>query len=159
MRGVHGGADPGHEAHDDRQFRRRCRLLDHLDADAGCGGRTVGLARYFGDVKRQGGPVARVRARHRADQQKDGGAVVVFSDITERRRAEARLQFTQGTVDNAADPIYWVGLDRGQIVYANHAASRALGFSRDELMTMTLGEIDPYATATVMASARDTLRA
>ncbi|MBM3560742.1 MAG: PAS domain S-box protein, partial [Alphaproteobacteria bacterium] len=42
---------------------------------------------------------------------------------------------------------------------ANHAASRALGFSRDELMTMTLGEIDPYATATVMASARDTLRA
>ncbi|MGE0255348.1 MAG: PAS domain S-box protein [Alphaproteobacteria bacterium] len=88
----------------------------------------------------------------------DGGAVVVFNDITERRRAEVRLEFTQNTVDNAADPIYWVRLDSGAIIYANHAASRTLGYSRDDLVTMTLGEIDPYATPEVMAAARDTLR-
>ncbi len=36
------------------------------------------------------------------------GSVIAFRDITERLKAEKRLQFTQYAVDNAADVVFWV---------------------------------------------------
>ncbi len=63
-------------------------------------------------------------------------------DISERKKAEAALRFTQFAVDRASDSAFWVGSD-GRFVYVNDAVCRSLGYSRDELLTMRVGEIDP----------------
>lgn len=63
-------------------------------------------------------------------------------EIVERRRAEKVLQLTQFTVDRAAQGIFWVG-PHAEILYANDAACDVLGYSRDELLRMTVPDIDP----------------
>ncbi len=75
------------------------------------------------------------------------GSVVAFRDITRRRAAEKRLQFTQYAVDNAADAVFWINPADGKLEYANEIACRILGRSREELLTMTIGEINPNVTA------------
>jgi len=52
------------------------------------------------------------------------------------------LRMIRFSVEHAADPIFWVGSD-GRILYANDEACRSLGYSRDELLTMTVHDIDP----------------
>ena len=42
------------------------------------------------------------------EEKEQIGAVSVVSDITERKRAEKTLQFTQFAVENASDCIYWM---------------------------------------------------
>ena len=70
------------------------------------------------------------------------GAVISFTDITERKRAERRLQFTQYAVDNAVEAIFWVRPGDAGLDYVNAAACRSLGYSRDELLAMSILEID-----------------
>ncbi|HDQ72894.1 MAG TPA: PAS domain S-box protein, partial [Chloroflexi bacterium] len=63
-------------------------------------------------------------------------------EIQERKRAEEALRLTQFSLDRAADAIFWMGPDT-RFVYANDAACRSLGYSRDEMHTMCLHDIDP----------------
>ncbi|MGA3040899.1 MAG: PAS domain S-box protein [Bryobacteraceae bacterium] len=44
--------------------------------------------------------------------------------------------------DFAADAVFWVQQD-GQVLYANEAACRSLGYSRDELRAMKVQDFDP----------------
>jgi PAS domain S-box-containing protein len=73
---------------------------------------------------------------------KVGGRVWSFTDITERVRNEASLKLTQFTIDQAADPIFWIG-EKAQIIYVNDTACRKLGYTREELLKMTVHDIDP----------------
>ena len=59
-----------------------------------------------------------------------------------RRRAEEALRLTQFAVEHSSESIYWVRSD-GRITYANKAACRALGYSSDELISMTVPDINP----------------
>jgi len=70
------------------------------------------------------------------------GLVGICRDITEHKRAEDALKLTQFALDNAADAAYWMGPD-AKFVYVNNAACRSLGYSRQELLTMTVHDIDP----------------
>ncbi|MHC4143633.1 MAG: PAS domain S-box protein [Planctomycetota bacterium] len=70
------------------------------------------------------------------------GIVAIGQDITERKRAEKMLQFTQFSIDNAAMAAGWTTAD-GRLVYVNAAACRLLGYSREELLTMKVHDIDP----------------
>lgn len=76
----------------------------------------------------------------------EGGNVLYrvsnVQDITESRQVKEALLLTQFAVDNNMDPIYWVRAD-GRIRYANSAACEILGYTRDELESMTVSEIDP----------------
>ncbi len=87
------------------------------------------------------------------------GSVVAFRDITERLEAEKRLQFTQYAVDNAADAVFWINPIDGKIEYANEAASRALEYSREELLAMNIAQISPNATPERLAGRMAELRA
>ena len=76
--------------------------------------------------------------------QKDGetvGTVVAFRDISERKAAEARLKFTQYAVDNAADSVYWVRASDGKLEYVNNAAANILGYTQEELLSMSIGDV------------------
>jgi PAS domain S-box-containing protein len=59
-----------------------------------------------------------------------------------RKRAEQRLQMTQSAVDSAADEVLWVRPD-GSIGYANDQACNALEYTREELLTLSVEDIDP----------------
>jgi two-component system, sensor histidine kinase and response regulator len=79
------------------------------------------------------------------------GSVIAFRDITERLKAEKRLQFTQYAVDNAADVVFWVNPVDGQIEYANEAAARTIEYPRQELLAMNIADINPNATPARLA--------
>ncbi len=70
------------------------------------------------------------------------GVLVVGEDVTETRRREARLDLTQFAVDHAADAAFWMTED-GRFFYVNDAACRVLGYTQDELLWMTVHDIDP----------------
>jgi PAS domain S-box-containing protein len=70
------------------------------------------------------------------------GAVVTFVDITERKRAERELGLTQFSLENASDSVLWVD-SQARFVYANKAACRSLGHSREELLSISVPDIDP----------------
>jgi PAS domain S-box-containing protein len=94
------------------------------------------------------------------------GIVSIF-DITDRKRMEEELQhardelekrvdertrelaetvqtlrFTQFAVDRCSDQAFWLTSD-GRFLYVNDAACHSLGYTRDELVTMSVPEINP----------------
>jgi PAS domain S-box-containing protein len=67
-------------------------------------------------------------------------AVVI--DITERKRLLDQLQLTQFCVDKAAICIFRIS-EEGNIRFANELACLSLGYTPEELYSMTIFEIDP----------------
>ena len=63
-------------------------------------------------------------------------------EIEERKRVEEKLRFTQFAVDHASDAAFWLD-SGGNFTYVNDAACRTLGYSKDELVGMTVHDIDP----------------
>ena len=75
----------------------------------------------------------------------------VQRDITERKRAEEKLRLTQFSLEHASDGVFWMN-PHGRIVYANEAACRSLGCSREELLSLTIPDIDPLFTQEIWES-------
>ena len=71
-----------------------------------------------------------------------GSVVASFVDITERKRAENELLLLKVSVDQAYDEVFWMDFT-GRILYANNAACRVTGYSREELLAMKIFELDP----------------
>jgi PAS domain S-box-containing protein len=65
-----------------------------------------------------------------------------ITDITARKQARQALQFFQFAVEHSSEAEYWTDPD-ARIIYVNEAACRQLGYSREELLTMNVGDIDP----------------
>jgi len=63
-------------------------------------------------------------------------------DITERRATERELRLTQDAVEHFQDIALWVRPD-GKLFYVNERACQALGYSREELLRMSIPDIDP----------------
>ncbi len=66
-------------------------------------------------------------------------------DITEKHQANEALQFTRFSIDHANDMIYWVDPD-GRIVDVNDTTCSKLGYMREELLSMTVFDINPGLT-------------
>ncbi len=63
-------------------------------------------------------------------------------EILFRKHAEESLRFTQFAVDHSADMNFWMD-EEARLVYVNQAACDTLGYSKEELLKMTLLDIDP----------------
>jgi len=56
--------------------------------------------------------------------------------------SQAALARTQFAVDNAPDMVFWTD-DQGGFIYANASSCRRLGYSRGEILSMYVWDIDP----------------
>ncbi|MGB0129789.1 MAG: PAS domain S-box protein, partial [Rhodocyclaceae bacterium] len=67
--------------------------------------------------------------------------VGTMQDVTELKRAEEELQRFRYLVENVGQEVWLVRLD-GRIVFANPAAAQSLGYTVEELVTMTIGDLE-----------------
>ncbi|HFQ80540.1 MAG TPA: PAS domain S-box protein [Desulfobacterales bacterium] len=77
--------------------------------------------------------------------------IAVVRDINERKKLELSLYFTKFAIDQSTDSAFWSRED-GRFIYVNEAACRNLGYSRDELLTMTASDIAPQIPPQAWAS-------
>jgi PAS domain S-box-containing protein len=70
------------------------------------------------------------------------GRVWNFREITEQRRTEEALRRTQFAVDHAVEMVSWVSED-GRYRSVNEATCLMLGYAREELLRLSVWDIDP----------------
>ena len=70
------------------------------------------------------------------------GILFAGLDITERYKAQKQLRFTQFAVDHAGEAAYWMGPD-ARFIYVNELACQSLGYTWNELLQLTVHDIDP----------------
>jgi PAS domain S-box-containing protein len=62
-------------------------------------------------------------------------------DITERRHTRENLKIASFTVDNMADAVFWSTSD-GRFWNVNSAACKMLGFTREELLSLSVSDVN-----------------
>jgi PAS domain S-box-containing protein len=83
--------------------------------------------------------------------------LAIERDITKRKQVEEALRLTQFAMDRARDSVLLVD-DQGALIYVNDAACSSLGYSREELLRMTLFELDPDFAAENWEEHKEQLR-
>lgn len=71
--------------------------------------------------------------------------MVIGRDMTERVESEKRLKMIEMAVNSSAEAVY-INNKELSIIYVNDEACRMLGYSRDELLSMKILEIDAKYT-------------
>jgi two-component system, cell cycle sensor histidine kinase and response regulator CckA len=66
----------------------------------------------------------------------------MIHDITHLKQAEEQLKFKSFTLDNLSDAIFWLSSEC-RIVDVNQTACTRLGYSRAELLALSIADIDP----------------
>ena len=74
----------------------------------------------------------------------------VVENITERKQIEKALTLTRISIDSASDSLYWMKPD-GTIVDVNEAACRLLGYTREEILHLSVSDVDAHHNAEVWA--------
>jgi PAS domain S-box-containing protein len=92
-------------------------------------------------VRKDGRTVILEASLKRAVLEGERRVLAVVHDVTEQRRVERALRMTRFSVDCAGDCIFWED-DQGRLVDANTAACDVLGYTREELLSMSLFDID-----------------
>ncbi|MBT4264510.1 MAG: PAS domain S-box protein [Deltaproteobacteria bacterium] len=84
------------------------------------------------------------------------GVASLAQDITDRIWAEKELRLTKYSVDNSSSAAFWIK-QNGQFHYANKAASRLSGYSHQELLTISLADINSSSTLDALNAHRNEL--
>ncbi len=111
-------------------------------------------------IVRPDGETRHIAASAEVIRAKDGTPLRMIGtnqDITEAKRAEAQLRLTQFAVDNLSDAAYWID-ESGRFIYVNKASCRALGYTADELLGMSLWDIDPDETQSAWPTTLETIK-
>ncbi|MBX3307713.1 MAG: PAS domain S-box protein, partial [Nitrospira sp.] len=82
-----------------------------------------------------------IKTPHRAQNGCVIGLVGVARDVTDLKQAEQALRLTQLAVDRSADFVFWVD-QSARFLYVNDAACVRLGYSREELLRLSVNDID-----------------
>jgi diguanylate cyclase (GGDEF)-like protein/PAS domain S-box-containing protein len=72
-------------------------------------------------------------------------------EIEQRKKIEKTLRLTQFSLDRARDAVYFLN-GNAQFFYVNEAACKTLGYSKEELLEMTIHQIDPNLSPEVWNS-------
>lgn len=67
--------------------------------------------------------------------------LVVIEDITERKQLESSLRLAGFALDSAADLVALIKPD-GKLYYVNDSACKSLGYTREELLRMSVHDVD-----------------
>lgn len=114
--------------------------------------------RFETRFRRKDGQVLDVAVTHNPITWK--GKEVIFCvarDISERKQTERVLHLMQFTVEKTGDQAFWI-TPEGQITYANNAACASLGYRYEELVGLSLSDIDPDCCAAMVAESWDSLK-
>ena len=68
--------------------------------------------------------------------------ITVATDVSARHRAEQALRLAQLSILQSSDAVFWITPD-GRFVNVNEQACHSLGYTREELLTMAVWDIDP----------------
>ncbi|MBW4680976.1 MAG: PAS domain-containing protein [Microcoleus vaginatus WJT46-NPBG5] len=71
-----------------------------------------------------------------------GGLILFTEVVTERNHLAEALQLTQFAMDKAADAVLWMTSD-AKLSYVNEAACHLLGYSAEELLSLSAHDINP----------------
>jgi diguanylate cyclase (GGDEF)-like protein/PAS domain S-box-containing protein len=77
-----------------------------------------------------------------------GEVVAIYEDVTERKLVEKKLQLTQFSMDCAIECLYWITAD-ARFQFVNNTSCQFLGYSREELLTLSVLDIDPCFSAEI----------
>ena len=72
----------------------------------------------------------------------ESSVVMTLTDITERKDVEEALRFSELSMDQALEMVFWVDSE-GKITFANNAMCEQLGYTREELVGMSIYDTDP----------------
>ncbi|NVN89302.1 MAG: PAS domain S-box protein [Desulfuromonadales bacterium] len=86
------------------------------------------------------------------------GSIALVTDISDRKRAEEELKLSQFIIENASTGIMR-GRGDGRIMVANKSAARMLGYSPEELCSLSFFDIDPTLTPELWLKHRNKLGA
>ncbi len=70
-----------------------------------------------------------------------GRVLAVARDITQRRQLDNELRLVRYSIEHSAFPFEWIQ-DDSRFLYVNEATCRSLGYTREELCSMKVGDID-----------------
>ncbi|MHC3994444.1 PAS domain S-box protein [Thiomicrolovo sp. ZZH C-3] len=71
------------------------------------------------------------------------GLLSIGMDVTDKRKTEERLELFHTLFDQSMDAVEIVDIKTLRLLDVNETESRQLGYSREELLNMTVREIDP----------------
>jgi len=66
----------------------------------------------------------------------------LLHEIAEHKHTIRELRFASFTLENITDALYWIARD-GHFVRVNDAVSAMLGYSKEELLSMSIWDVDP----------------
>jgi PAS domain S-box-containing protein len=72
--------------------------------------------------------------------------ICTFIDVTGPRLLSESLKMARYSIDRAQEEIQWL-TPEGKFYYVNDATCAATGYSRDELLSMDIRDVDPQVTA------------
>ncbi len=87
-----------------------------------------------------------------------GQTIIRMMETAERKQVEEALRLTKFAVDRGADMAFWIDRD-ARISYVNDAACERLGYTREELLAMTVLDFDSECPVSVWAQHWDELKA
>jgi len=71
------------------------------------------------------------------------GVVGTYEDITERKRVEREFRLAQFSMEHASGAVELIDPE-ARIIYVNGAGCTALGYSREELLLLSIPDINPH---------------
>ena len=126
-------------------------LADFLAIPPGTGAGSDGVAvrTKIQHASRKITPVSITRSYLSGDEEP--GVVFVLRDISMEVAAEEHLRRMEFAINEGHDMIFWLNFS-GQIIYVNRAACEMLQYREEELLRLTIHDIDPDFTADLWAT-------